>query len=154
MSLAGNVETPSVRLRLNPFAPKPPGKKRSKRSLPGNDFEINPPKRRSVRLSKGKYEDDKEEDTKPSDEKYQYMCVCEKLYSTKQKMIQHVRSIHGTDKFICTVCMDEQKKNFWFSNISSLKRHCKKAAHMSKIMDSISLAALDLVPSDEDDSDK
>lgn len=57
-----------------------------------------------------------------------YMCYCEKVFATKQKMVEHARNVHGGDRFLCTIC------NIWFAAKSSLILHYKRKMHDAAAM--------------------
>lgn len=60
-----------------------------------------------------------------------FVCVCEKEFKSKQKITEHIRSIHGGDRFLCTICMDFKSggSGGWFNSKSSLLRHYNRKNH-------------------------
>lgn len=83
--------------------------------------------RRSERTSANK-EETKEAEKKPKT--VVYVCVCGKEFSAKQKVNDHIRNIHGGDRYICTICADSNyNSEFWFTSKGSLKRHCDRKKH-------------------------
>lgn len=70
----------------------------------------------------------KEEQEK--EKKLLFMCVCEKVYKNKQAFYQHIRSVHGGDRYGCTICIaQDRKRSMWFYSKKQLLDHCKKAKH-------------------------
>lgn len=57
-----------------------------------------------------------------------FMCVCEKTFSTKEAMLEHVKIVHAGDRYCCSICV-MGKKNIWFKTKASLLRHCNQAMH-------------------------
>lgn len=55
-----------------------------------------------------------------------FACICSKTFATKQKMEEHVQSIHGGNRYACTQC-DPVK---WFTSKTNLRRHCTIAKHV------------------------
>lgn len=60
-----------------------------------------------------------------------YVCVCKKIYTTKQQMMDHVTSVHGGDRYVCTICLMKSKNpnRAWFSSKANLLRHCNRVEH-------------------------
>lgn len=45
-------------------------------------------------------------------------------------MLDHLFSVHGGDRFICSICyMKNRKKGVWFTTKYSLLRHCRRVKH-------------------------
>lgn len=59
-----------------------------------------------------------------------YVCVCEREYCSKQKLIDHLRSVHGGDRWLCSICyMSNKSRGVWFTTRASLLRHCRNVKH-------------------------
>lgn len=63
-------------------------------------------------------------------EKPKFVCVCGKTYSAKQKVDDHIKAVHGGDRYVCSICAkSDYDKDFWFSSKSSFIRHCNRRNH-------------------------
>lgn len=58
-----------------------------------------------------------------------YVCVCGNTYASKQKMDEHILSIHAGDRYFCSFCFRQNKQMIWFVNRSRLARHCENYGH-------------------------
>lgn len=63
-----------------------------------------------------------------------FVCVCGNQYSTKQKMMEHVTTFHGGDRYCCNICSKNKRgRSTWFTTKSSLLRHCEAKHKMKPI---------------------
>lgn len=70
----------------------------------------------------------KKQKTELNDRVKRFMCVCEKTFLTKEAMLEHVRIVHGGDRYVCSICL-MQNTNIWFESKAALLLHCNQANH-------------------------
>lgn len=59
-----------------------------------------------------------------------FICVCRLEFSTRQKALDHIRSVHSGDRYVCSICyMANKTRGVWFTTSYSLLRHCRTVKH-------------------------
>lgn len=58
-----------------------------------------------------------------------YVCICKKMFSTKSAIDEHVTSVHGGDRFICSICFGRADTFTMFSTKKALLLHCARVKH-------------------------
>lgn len=84
-----------------------------------DELDEQPMKQRAARHGKGRV-------------RTRYVCVCKKMFDTKQKITDHVTSQHGGDRYVCSLCFIKSKhpEHAWFATKQALLRHCNRAEHL------------------------
>lgn len=60
-----------------------------------------------------------------------YVCVCRKEFDSKKKIGDHITSVHGGDRYVCTICYMQAKNpaRAWFKTKKALLTHCNRVQH-------------------------
>lgn len=60
-----------------------------------------------------------------------YVCLCQKVFTTKNAINDHVTSVHGGDRYVCTICYPRTTRPgaVFFTSKRALLQHCNRANH-------------------------
>lgn len=60
-----------------------------------------------------------------------YACICRKMFSTQSALYDHTSSVHGGDRYTCTICLPRTSRHgaAFFTTKRALLSHCARAKH-------------------------
>lgn len=82
-----------------------------------------------------------------------YVCNCHMVFTTKNAITEHISSVHGGDRYVCTICYHKaiRPESSFFTTKRALVLHCARGNHeLPDIVEPLT-AVIHLWNSDESD---